>query len=257
MPTTRFPRGTTNAAVRSALHEYIDNDPTKLITFFDDFIGESMFPLGASGVGSLDNANWDFDVTEGGGGNAAIAVLDGHGGLITLTCDVADNDTIFVQSKFEAWKPQLGKKMWYQIRMKLNEATQSEFIAGVYVRDTDPFSATAGDGVSDGIYFLKEDASTTVKLYCQNGTTTSTQTSATAHTLVDDTFVVLGFYYDGVRYIEIWVDNVKITTLDTLYSGTTYFLPDTECALGFGVKQGEVTNAKVMTIDYIFCASER
>lgn len=262
MPTTRFPKGVTNAAARSCMREYLASDPTRTILFFEDFIGSGMFPLGTSGVGSLDNANWDFDVTEGGAGNAAIAVSDEVGGAIKITNDAADNDLVFVQSKVEAFLPVAGKKSWFKIRCKLTDAnndastiTQTEWIAGIYVRDTDPMSSTGGDGVTDGIFFLKEDGADAVKLYCQKDTTTG-QTSATVLAAqTANTYNTFGFYFDGVRYLEAWVDDVKVTTIDLTTSPAAY-LPNTECALGFGIKNGEAV-AKSLTIDYILCAAER
>jgi hypothetical protein len=63
------------------------------------------------------------------------------------------------------------------------------------------------------------------------------------------------FYFDGSRYISVFKDGVKTKDIDLTTTLATY-LPDTELALSFGVKNGEAV-AKVLTVDYIFAALER
>jgi hypothetical protein len=62
----------------------------------------------------------------------------------------------------------------------------------------------------------------------------------------------VGFEYDGIQTVKVFVNNAVVTRLD---ASSTY-LPDTLLAVSYGVQNGEAA-AKTMTLDYIFAAQER
>lgn len=238
----RFPFGVTTADKVDPLGMYGLPDPTGWHTYFDDF-------------DTFTAAQWTITTTEAGGGSATEALTDADGGVLLITNDAADNDLDFFQKVGESFLPTSGKRLAGKFRFKTSDATQSELYFGLMVTDTDPFSSTVGDGVTDGIFFMKEDGSTDVGFYVQKDATTGQLTSAAVTTLASDTWTELGFAFDGKRYITLWKDGVQLATVDLTTTLATY-LPDTELTISFGLKNGEAV-AKTLSIDYIFVAQER
>ena len=222
-------------------------DPTRLVSFFEDFCsGATTFPIATTGLAAASAGGWTITVTEAGAGDAASAFSGETGGALTLTCDAADNDNIFVQKKPAAFTLAAGKKAFFKARFKVSDATQSDFVIGLQVIDTTPLAVT------DGIYFQKDDGDAQLDVYCQKDASTG-QTSATnIATIADSTYLTVGWYYDGISSVRYYVNDVHKGTLD----GSSTYLPDTVLAVSFGIQNGEAV-AKVMTVDYIIAAVER
>lgn len=234
----RYTAGVSTAAKGSALANYPCPDPMKVFTYSNDF----------------DNyVAGDWTVTTVGVTPTA-AITDGAFGRLLLTTTAADNDGIQLQKVGEAFLPIAGKKMWFKTKFKVSDATQSDFLFGIAVTDTTAIVA-AGDGVTDGIFFQKDDASTSVTLYCQKDTTTGQTSAASVATIVADTDIELGFEWDGVSAIKYFVDGVHKGTLSLTTSPATY-LPDTECRVTMAFLTGAAA-AITCNIDYIFAAIER
>ena len=226
---TRFPNGVTNVGDIAFFADMGQLDPTKFHTYFDDF---DYFTAG----------DWTITTTEAGAGDATEALTDGDGGLLLITNDAADNDNDFLQKKGESFKFVAGKRLWFKTRFKVSDATQSDLVIGLQITDTTPLAVT------DGVYFLKADGSTTVNCLV---TKNSTSTTTAAATLASDTFITLGFYYDGASTIQIWADDLVVAT-----SVTTNLVDDEELTISFGIQNGEAV-AKTLTIDYILAVKER
>ena len=259
---TRFPNGVTDAAEGSWNANTFEVDPTKGFSFFEDFCGSNVgFPVAASSLAAASNACWTVTVTEGGAGDASAAVTVENGGVLKITTDAADNDLVFAQTKQSPFVLTAGKQTFFKTRFKLTDAsanaasvTQSEFYFGLMVLDTDPLSSTAGAGLTDGIFFLKEDGDTGIDFYVQKAANTQVITDSVA-TLTVDTYTTLAFAFDGVRYVSLWKDDVFIQNVD-LTTTLAAYLPDTGLSVSFGIKNGEAV-AKVLHIDYIYAAQER
>jgi hypothetical protein len=71
-------------------------------------------------------------------------------------------------------------------------------------------------------------------------------------TMANDTFIELGFYYDGQSKVAYEVNGSVLGSLD---ASSTY-LPDTTCTMSFALQNGEAV-AKTMTVDYVYVAKER
>jgi hypothetical protein len=225
---TRFPSGVTNAEPGTTTGMYGEPDPSLWHTFFDDF---DRYVAG------------DWTVTET--GSATQALTDGDGGLLLITNAAADDDASFSQKVGESFLMEAGKPALFKALFKVSDATQSDVVIGLQVTDTTPLDAT------DGIYFIKADGSATLTAVCRKNATTGS-TSATATTLVTDTFVTVGWYYDGKSAVLVFVNDALVTTLD----GSSTYLPDTELTISFGIQNGEAV-AKTMTLDYVLAAKKR
>lgn len=227
---TRFNNGINNAAKNSTLSDFVSMDPTKVHVFFDDFDHYTA-------------ADWTITTTEAGTGSATEALTNVDGGCLLITNDDADNDADFFNKVGESFLMESGKKAWFKARFKVSDATQSDFVMGLQITDTTPLD------VSDGIFFIKDDGDANLDFHVEKN---GTQTSATAiHTVVDDTFLTVGWHYNGDDEIKYFVDDVHQGTL-----ATTNLPDDEELTISFGIQNGEAA-AKTMTVDYIFAAKER
>jgi hypothetical protein len=232
MATTNYIDGVTQVADSSTLGTYTMPDPTQMHTWFDDFD---------------DYVAAEWTITETGTGTRAVGNL--ANGILVITNAAADDDANFLQwsgatnaATVETWKFATGKRLWFKTKFKLSDATQSDFVMGLQITDTTPLAVT------DGVYFLKADGSATLNLLV---TKDSTSTTTAAATLVDDTYVTVGFVYDGKSTINIFVDDNRVAS-----SVTTNLPDDEELTISFGVQNGEAV-AKVLSLDYIMVSEDR
>jgi hypothetical protein len=223
---TRVPNGITNNAPESILADLGVLDPTKWHQYFDDF-------------DTYKAADWT--ITSVGAATQALQDLDG--GSLLLTNAAADNDSTFLQIAKESFLFASGKKIFFKARLKVSDATQSDFICGLQITDTTPLDVT------DGVFFQKDDGDANLDFHVEKD---NTATSATAiATVANDTFLTIEFAYDGVSTIKYGVNGT------VLGSSVTTNLPDDEVlTVSFGIQNGEAV-AKTMSIDYIFVAKER
>jgi len=227
---TRFTNGIGTATVTSTNGDYGMPDPTKWITYFNDF---NEYVAG----------DWTITTTEAGSGAATEALTDVQGGGLLVTNDDADNDADFFNLKGEGFKFVAGKKTFFKARFKVSDATQSDFVMGLQITDTTPLA------VSDGVYFMKDDGDASLDLHVEKDG--SDTTASAVATVSDDTFLIAGFYYDGKSAIKYYVDDVHKGT-----SVTTNLPDDEELTVSFGIQNGAAA-AKTMTVDYIFVSQER
>lgn len=185
-------------------------------------------------------ANWT--VTETGSGSRALTNVDG--GCLLVTNAAADNDLNQFQLAVESFKFETGKILYFEARVKLSDVTQSDFFMGLSITDTSLIVSQP----TDAIYFGSDDGDALLDFHIgKNGTYTD---STGVATLVNDTFVRLAFYYDGVA-MQVLVDDVVVAK-----PVLTNICDDEELAVSFCIMNGEAV-AKTLTIDYIFCAKER
>lgn len=234
----RMTAGVSTATKGTALWNYPRPDPTKVYSYFNDF---ELYVAG------------DWTRTAVGTGTSALAADEPFGALL-ITNSAADNDAVQHQLTTENFTMTSGKKAWFKARFKVSDATQSDFILGLAVLDTTLMGSASGDGVTDGIFFAKDDGDTNLDFHVQKDTTTG-QLSTSAIATVGTSYMTVGFEFDGLRYIKVFVDDVHKTTVDMTATLATY-LPNTPLTVSFGLVNGEAA-AKTMHVDYIFAAIER
>lgn len=220
----------TNAPKNTTLHNLGQLDPTEYISYFNDF-----FEYNAS--------DWTITTVELGLSSATEALTNVAGGCLLITNDGADNDADFFQLATEPFLMVAGKEAFFKCRFKVSDATQSDVVFGLQITDTSPLDVT------DGIFFQKDDGDANVDFHVEKNNSATTSTAVT--TMADDTFIVLGWHYNGSDEITVYADDVKVATV-----ATTNLPDDEELAVSFGIQNGEAA-AKTMTVDYIFAAVER
>lgn len=188
-----------------------------------------------------DYASGDWTTTNAGSGTIAVST-GAAGGILVLTGGSADDALIVVQNKIEGFKFVAGKKLAFQARFKLSDVTQSDAVIGLQITDTTPLA------VSDGIFFRKDDGDAFLDfVVCKNAT--ETQKTAVA-TLVNDTYVKVGAYYDGSK-LAVYIDDVAVADC-----ALTNIVDDEELCISIAVQNGEAVS-KIMSVDYVRAISER
>ena len=229
--TTHFTSGVTNVGAGSTLGKAKMAAPAKYHVYHNDF-------------DTYLASDWTITTTEGGSGNASEALGDGDGGLLVITNDDADNDNDFLQLTKEGFKYEAGKQLAFNARFKTSDADASDVVMGLQITDTSPLD------VSDGIFFLLTDGSTTLTFIVEKDGTQSTLDLPTA--MADDTFMTVGFMYDPKdQKFHVYQNNTEVGTV-----ASTNAPDDEELTVSFGIQNGAAA-AKVLTVDYITAMKER
>ncbi|QDH50445.1 hypothetical protein [Caulobacter phage KcrB] len=226
---TRFPNGVTNVLDNDLFQAMPQPDPTKLYELDDDFF-------------SYHASEWTVTETQAG---ATQALGAGVGSWLVLTNSAANNDLNMVQRTFALASFAAGKRAWFKARFKVDNANLAALVVGMQNINTAPLTAT------DGIYFTKAGGTTNLSVICRRNTTTGS-TSAVVGTLADDTFVEVGWYYNGVDRVLFSLNGNVVGSLD----GSSTFLPDANCSVVVAVANGSAV-ARTLTADYVYFGFER
>ena len=229
--TTHFPSGVTN--VSSTGTEGLIKQPSrhKYHEYFNDFDAYLA-------------SDWTITTTEAGTGSATEALGDGDGGLLVVTNAAGDNDHDFFQLVKEGFKYEADKQLAFFARLKTSDADASDVVAGLQLTDTTPLDVT------DGIFFLLTDGSTTVQFIVEKNSSQSTLDLSTA--AADDTFMTVGFVYNPKdQKFHVYQNNVLAGTVVN-----TNAPDDEELTVSFGIQNGAAA-AKVLTVDYVHALKER
>lgn len=167
-------------------------------------------------------------------GASTFAHTDVAGGAVLLTAEAADDDGVKLQLGDE--RGGAGENVsfaadyptYFSVKLQLSEATQSDFLAGFCVTDIDCLGE-----VTDGIYFRKVDASTTINFVLEQD---SVETVTAVATAADATDVHLEFLY-WAHNVYAYADGVlQATIADT----DVNFCNDELLRLTFEFLQGEI-----------------
>ena len=146
-------------------------------------------------------------LVEAGAGESTVAVITadgGQGGILRFTADANENDGVNVQLASAAFKLVAGNVLHFHARVKLSEATQSDFFVGLAITDTDILG-----GVTDRIGFQKLDGSTDITAMLEKD---STETLTSALATAGTGWVELEFYLDASGGVEFFVDGASVAT---------------------------------------------
>lgn len=178
------------------MRRVIDAIGPDVIKYLNDFVGGHAHTTD----GLL---GWVITLVEAGAGESTVTIPDVVGGALLLTTDAADNDGINLQLDGESYELTTDQKLTYfGIRLRSGEATQSDFLVGLCITDTDLLG-----GMTDGVYFRKVDASTSVSVVTAKDSS-ETETTGVL-TFAADTDYTLEFFFDGSS-VEFFVDGVSV-----------------------------------------------
>ena len=191
-------------------------------------------------------SDWTITSTDGGTDSGeVIQITSGAGGQLLITTNDADNDSEELQLKGESFLIDGSKRAFFSVRFKLSDATQSDALVGLSITDT-----TAIDGVTDGIFFTKDDGDTNLDFVVEKD---STETETTGvHTMVNDTFVTASFYVDpNASKVYYAIDNAEPVGVVN-----TNLPDDEELTVTLAIQAGEAA-AKSLVVDYVTVMVER
>jgi hypothetical protein len=173
----------------SGLSTAYPNEPLYSFPFPDPFHTGSTQNIGSSTYTNDFNTlvGTDYTVT---GASSAFALASGVGGLATLTPGgTTTASAAYKNGQFYQFVA--GNRSWFTCRFKVSAvAGNVSFYVGM----------RNGSSATDGIWFSKAAASTAVNLVSTVNSTSTTLVSNVI-TAVADTFMELGFYYDGTDLI--------------------------------------------------------
>ena len=214
-------------------HLPLANDPDYVV-FFDDFLGVAQ-----------DQTN-DWTVVKDAGASVALAADTVGGELLMSSTATTNDDGASVQGN-EVFVLTAGKRLWFETRVKLNDATQSELFAGLTVNfATNPEAVLAA---ADRVGFQKNDGDDSLLLKTEDGGAETSSDSGVD--MADATYVRLGFLWDGISTVEFFINRKLVGT------HTAGISEDENMAIGLYHLSGVDTGTKTSTWDYVFVAMER
>lgn len=232
----RYPNGVTNVSGIDPLRDYLTTDPTRLITYFNDF---HTYTAG------------DWTVTETDAASTQAVNTGARGGVLLLTHDTTTSTAVNqLQCTNETFKIQTGKKLWLKARFALTAGTMNNYgaLVGLAILDT---SAVAG--VSDGFYFRKSTGSSALEMVIEKDSTESSVTMIAAPGTVTATFYECAAYYNGKDSVEVYLNGAKVGTHTTL----TNLCDDEELTVTLAAVNATAGAANVLSVDYILVSQER
>jgi hypothetical protein len=189
-------------------------------------------------------ADWVINTTEGGSGNASEALAaDELNGALVLTNDDADADSDSLQLTEESYKPTSGKRLWFETKCKVSDADDVEMLIGLCITDTTPLDA------SNRINFRIVEGNASIM--CQADSTADSAVSTDSGVdAADNTYVTLGFYWDGKNKVEYFVNRELVAT-------TTSGIPTAENLCVTMYIENGAAGGDTLTVDYIYVCQER
>ena len=235
----RFTKGVTNVDSANTMGQLIIPDPTSCFVWMQDF---DKYDPGEWFITRIKSLN----VTVG-----SETVSDASNGILAVTASAGDDDSVFFQWKgysnvstaSEIFTLESTKKLWFKSKFKVSNTGDSDFIIGLQSADTTPLTSPV-----DSVIWKSDDGDDYADFQIYKGSAASLNDTAIA-TMVDDTYVTVGFYWDGVDTIQYFYN-------DLLQGSNTADNPTAAMSPIFGVQNGSAA-ARIMTVDFICVVKER
>lgn len=213
------------------------------VVYFDDFIVGG-HAAGGKFAETANQGEWLATFTEAGGGDAAINISDDEpGGVVALVNDAADNDSIEIQLNGEAFKVNADKDIYFQARIKVDDADLCDWFIGLATTDT-----TVIDGTTESIGFRNASNTADIRTICEDNSTETT--SDTGEDMADDTFVILSFHVIGNTKVKYFVNGIQKAESITN-------IPDGDAVTLTAAVQNASAVSRTLEIDYIYCRQPR
>lgn len=194
---------------------------------------------------------WTVTEVDAGAGATTQTLADARNGVLVLTSAQNEDDGCQAQlggtgdgeTVGESWAPEAGKNLWFEARIKMNDVTQQDMFVGLHIEDT---AVIASKG-TDFIGFRSDDGDALLDCECSASSVASSE--AGVHTLVDDTWVTVGFKVTGTEKIEFYVNGDLVATQTTS-------IPTALMKLTLAQLTGEGA-ANSLSVDYVTVVQDR
>ncbi len=143
--------------------------------------------------------------------SGTISLLAAEGGVLHVDSagNNASDDGVSAQLLNCRFLPKAGRKIAFEARVKMNDATDQYFI-GLCATDTTLIASGVLDDASDKVGFYHEAASTDNKISCVTARTTADDKTADVAANVDATYMTVGFVIDGITTVDFYVNGALV-----------------------------------------------
>ena len=221
----RFPSGVSTRPITANFGSYPMADPVR--TGGNAGLGICHYTQDFTVTGAA-----DYTVT---GTSSGFAIAAGTtGGVAVLTPGASTTASAAYSNTFVGLKS--GQRSWFAARFKVSAVSGNvAFYCGL----------RAGSSANDGLWFAKAAASTSVNVISTVSSSATTLATGVA-TAAADTWLNVGFYYDGTDLL-IYVDDALVARAAA---------PTLTGAVLSPVFQLTPVNLETMTVDYIVASAE-
>ena len=223
-----------NIFAQAALAELAVGGVSEGFGFIDDFL-------------AFDDASTRWLLTQASAGTAACDVAAKGGVLLLDSASSTNNQGAQLQmggaAAASSFIPNANAKIYYEARIKLADigSTTVQAFAGLSEIDSTLFASAANSSANHVGY----EAINTTALAIHSEKAGSRSSTSGVHTLVDDTYVKVGFVIDGLTKITPYVNGVAKDTITTN-------IPIVELTPSF-VCHSSGTTDPIMHIDWVAC----
>jgi hypothetical protein len=251
---TRFSNGVSETTDGDWSANLATLSQTRYVRVFDDFV------LAASTTVS-DVMAWTA-VNDGTTGTPVYQ--DAANGVFNVLTSAVDNDYAAYSSVTECFKFAAGKRLWFEARVKVAEATVLESTWWVGLTDTlttGGMQANAAGPLAsyDGALVYKTPE-TAMTLNFESSNAGTQVTNSAEATSVTDTWTRVAFAFDGAATTSAITPYYAVNGSDVFVKGAPQSITLSgleEMHMVFGIKAGPTGAAETLQIDYILCLQER
>lgn len=214
----------------------IKNDPSLGQVYFEDFLGSQNLVTAEGWVITQVTTGTLSTPTSLEGG---VLVADSAGNT------TADNG-VNVQLVNNVWKTAAGRKIWFEARVKMNDATDQYFVGLAAPGTTAIIASGALQDTADKVGFFHHAASTNDKISTVAARTSADDATADVADNTDGTYMTVGFVLDGLTSVKFYVNGTLVETGTTVAN-----LPNAAMCLSL-VAQIEVSGADAeLSVDWV------
>lgn len=205
--------------------------------YFDDFLGQ---------IDITTTDGWTLTAEASGG---ITGVVDEQGGVLLVDSqgNNATHDGVNAQLINCMFLPAAGVKIYFEARVKMNDATD-EYFVGLSAVNTDIIEQTGGtlDTTNVACGFFHHTGGTDNKISAVSADADSQEQDADVASNADGTYIKLGFIIDGLTRVDYFVNGANVgNCIDTAD------IPDAVMCLSF-VAQCAVNDADAeLSVDWV------
>ena len=219
-------------------------DPTVAYDFFEDWMNWKGVAVATTAM-----AGWTVTQATAGGVTTSDTL---QGGICVIDCDSATEGqgmNIQYTEGTLPFIPVAGRDIWFEAKIKVTDAVDDvQLFVGLSAADT---SIISGNDMTAANHIGFECLSSAALLFgAEKAGTEATPVAAT--TLVEATYVRVGFHVNGVTDVTHYVDGVKIGT-----SILTANIPVVGITPSFVCQSGSSTGEPELYVDWVRCVQVR
>ena len=184
-------------------------------------------------------------------------LIDAVGGALQLTNKATTDDNAQqIQSQQESFRLLVGKKLWYEARVRCPAADVTNLDLFIGLAETEDLTGVADNMPANGVGFTKTDAGVGTIYLASSDNGTNIVSPGSLKTLITNTWTRLGFYFDGgatgSATITPYIDGVAGSPLAAVTYATM-----AELAPIFMIRNGNNVTTQILDIDYVRVIQER